>query len=227
MRVVFGRYRPPIRLMLHDLKPGLVMEDNAFQVEAFPVTHRGPGNFGFVFQEKARRPFLADKAQALGVPAGPERARLVQGQPITLADGRTIKPDEVLGPTRLGTKFVFVGDSARTDNLVEPARDADALVIEATYTSLEADVAREFGHLTARQAAELAVAANVRHLVLHHVSRRYAEQEILDEARPIFADTIVARDLDHFQVRRNAPLAKIERSRRPIKRKTQRVKSET
>jgi ribonuclease Z len=215
MRVVFGRYRPPIRLVLHDLKPGLVMEDRSFQLEAFPVTHRGPGNFGFIFQEKARRPFLADKAEMLGVPAGPERARLVQGQPITLADGRTIEPDEVLGPTRPGTKFVFVGDVARTDNLIEPTQDADALVIEATYTSLEADVAREFGHLTARQAAELAAAANVHHLLLHHLSRRYTEQEILDEATPVFADTIVARDLDHFQIRRNAPLVKIERNRTP------------
>ena len=73
-----------------------------------------------------------------------------------------------------------------TDNLVEPARDADALVIEATYAILEADVAREFGHLTARQAAELAVEANVRHLILQHISRRYTEREILDEARQSF-----------------------------------------
>ena len=219
MRVVFGRYRPPIRLMLTDLKPGIILEDDSFRLTAFPVTHRGPGNFGFVFQEKARRPFLVEKAEALGVPAGPERARLVRGMPVILADGRTIEPDDVLGPSRPGTKFVFVGDAARTDDLVEPVRGADALVIEATYTSLEADVAREFGHLTARQAAELAVAAQVQHLILHHISRRYTEREILDEARPIFPNTAVARDLDHFQVRRGEPLIKVERDRRSPKRK--------
>jgi ribonuclease Z len=212
MKVVFGRYRPPIRIMLVDLKPGLILEDDSFQLLAFPVTHRGPDNYGYVFQEKSRRPFLVDKAEALGVPAGPERARLVHGQPVTLADGRTIHPDDVLGPPRPGTKFVFIGDAAETADLLDPVQGADALVIEATYTSLEADVAREFGHLTAKQAAELALAAGVQHLILHHISRRYAEREILDEATPIFANTVVARDMDHFQVRRDAPLTRVERT---------------
>jgi ribonuclease Z len=211
MRVVFGNYRPPIRITLTDLKPGRVLEDDSFELWAFPVTHRGPDNFGFVFQEKARRPFLVERAEALGVPAGPERARLVRGQSITTADGRTIRPDDVLGPPRPGTKLVFVGDASRTDDLIEPLRDADLLAIEGTYTNLEADVAREFGHLTARQAAELAVTAGVRTLILHHISRRYTEREILDEATPIFPATLVARDLDHWQIRRDAPLTKVER----------------
>jgi ribonuclease Z len=213
MGVVFGRFRPPIKIVLTDLEPGVVLEDKSFRLSAFPVTHRGPGNFGYIFQEKARRPFLVEKATVLGVPEGPERARLVQGKEVTLSDGRTIQPDEVLGPPRPGTKFVYVGDAARVDNLVDAVRDADALVIEATYTSLEADVAREFGHLTARQAAELAVAAGVQHLILHHISRRYSEREILDEACPIFPETVVARDLDHYQVRRGAPLVTMERDR--------------
>jgi ribonuclease Z len=135
-----------------------------------------------------------------------------------LTDGRTVSPDDVLGPSRHGTKFVFVGDVSRTDEVVKPARGADALVIEATYASLEADVAREFGHLTARQAAELASEAQVRHLILHHISRRYAQREILDEATPIFPNTTVARDLDHFQIRRDAPLARVKRERPPTKR---------
>jgi ribonuclease Z len=143
------------------------------------------------------------------------RARLVRGQAVTLTDGRIIRPDEVLGPARAGTKLVFVGDAARTDNLLGPARDADALVVEATYASPEADVAREFGHLTARQAAELAAAAGVRELILHHISRRYGNREILDEARPIFANTTVARDLNRFEIRRDAPLVKVKRAKHP------------
>ncbi|MFC2037141.1 ribonuclease Z [Chloroflexota bacterium] len=214
MGVVFGRFRPPIRLGLTDLKPGVVMEDDTFRLLAFPVTHRGSGNFGFTFQEKDRRPFLADRAEELGVPAGPERAQLVKGQTVTLPDGRTVHPDDVLGPSRPGTKLVFVGDAARTEDLLGPAQDADGLIIEATYTSLEADVAREFGHLVARQSAELAVEAGVRHLLLHHISRRYTEREILEEAASIFPNTAVARDLDHFEIRRNAPLVRIERNRR-------------
>jgi ribonuclease Z len=227
MKVVFGRYRPPIRLILTDLKPGVILEDDAFQLLAFPVTHRGPGNFGFSFQEKARRPFLVEKAEALGVPPGPERTRLVRGEAVVLANGRTIYPDDVLGASRPGTKLVFVGDAARIDDLVEPAQGADLLVIEATYTTLEADVAREFGHLIARQAAALAEAANVRHLILHHISRRYHEREIMEEATPIFANTAVARDLDHFQIRRNAPLVKIERERQHRERNPKKPKRES
>ncbi len=215
MRVVFGRHRPPIKISLIALEPGIVMEDDLFQLRAFPVTHRGPGNFGFVFQEKARSPFLAEKAEALGVPAGPERARLVRGQSIVLPDGRTIRPQDVLGPERPGTKLVFVGDAARTDDLLEPVQGADALIIESTYTSLEADVAREFDHLTARQSAELARDAGVDHLILHHISRRYTEREILEEATPIFPGVVVARDLDHYEIRRGAPLTRMERDRRP------------
>jgi len=211
MRVVFGTTRPPFRLVLTDLKPGIVHQDDSTQLIAFPVSHRGAGNFGFVFQEKARRPFLVEKAEQLGVPAGPDRARLVRGQTITLTNGQTISPDDVLGPVRPGTKLAFVGDASRVDDLVEAVRGADALVIEATYTSMEVDVAREFGHLTARQAAELAREAGVQHLVLNHISRRYSEHEILDEALPLFPSTIVARDLDHFQVRRGTPLTKVER----------------
>jgi ribonuclease Z len=186
------------------------LEDRSFQLLAFPVTHGGSETFGFVFQEKPRRPFLVEQAEALGVPAGPERARLVQGQSITLANGRKVRPEDVLGPARPGCKFVFIGDAARTDDLVESVRDADLLVIEATYTDVELDAAREFGHLTARQAAELAVAAGVRHLVLHHISRRYSGAEILEEASRVFPRTVVARDLDHFQVRRDAPLTRVE-----------------
>lgn len=217
MKVVFGRHRPPVRLVLRDLSPGLVLEDDAFSLEAFPVTHRGPGNFGYIFEEKPRRPFLVERAEELGVPAGPERARLVQGLGVTLEDGRTIEPEDVLGPSRPGTKLVFVGDSARTDNLIDVARGADALVIESTYCDLEAEVAREFGHLTARQAAELAVAADVQHLVLNHISRRYTERDIQSEAEAVFPRVTVARDLDHYQIRRNTPLIKVDRKRRSPK----------
>ena len=73
-----------------------ILETKKFNVEAFRVTHRGPGNFGFIFQEHARRPFLADKAAALGVPQGPVRRDLAQGLPVTLADGRVIDPDQEL-----------------------------------------------------------------------------------------------------------------------------------
>ncbi|MBP7997687.1 MAG: ribonuclease Z [Chloroflexi bacterium] len=203
-RVVLRDATPPVEIELVPLKDDLrIMEDDKFTLSAFPVVHRGPGCFGFLFTEKARRPFLAEKAEALGVPFGPERAKLVRGEAVTLTDGRTIDPEEVLGETIAGVKYVHIGDVGRTDNLVEICRDADALVIEATYIEEEAEMARTFGHLTAGQAARLARAANVKSLILTHLSRRYSERMVRDEARAIFPQTEVARDLDHFQISRD------------------------
>lgn len=198
--VVLRGGRPSMHIELVEIKPGILLDDEGFELIAFPVSHRGPGCFGFTFREKARRPFLNEVAEALGVPRGPERRDLVNGYSVTLPDGQIIHPDQVLGAPRPGAKLVHVGDAGRTDDLVEHARDADALVIESTYLSYEADLARQFGHLTAAQAARLAREANVRQLYLTHVSRRYREKDVLAEATAIFPQTVVARDFDHVRV---------------------------
>lgn len=199
--VVLRGGEPPIKIDFIEVQPGVVLQDDTFEVVAFPVVHRGPC-LGYLFREKPRRPFLAEQADVLGVPRGPERRQLVAGESVTLADGRTIHPDDVLGPSRLGACLAHVGDAGRVDNLRSAVRGADMLVIEATYLQHEADMAHRFAHLTAARAARLARAAGIHRLVLTHVSRRYREAEILDEARSIFPETVVARDFDHFRVLR-------------------------
>ena len=200
--VVLRGNQPPMPLTLHEIKPGMIFEADDFTVTAFSVTHRGPDCLGYIFEGKARRPFLNDKATELGVPFGPERKKLVNGESIVLSDGKRVNPDDVLGPLTKGTKLVIVGDTGRTDNLIEPAKDADALVIESTYTDEEAEMARQFSHMTARGAAELAVKAGVKQLILTHISRRYREKDVFKEAQAIFPNTVVARDFDTFQVKR-------------------------
>ena len=198
--VVLRGEKLPIKIEFIPLNPGLVFEDNTFSLSAFPVIHRGADCYGFLFQEKSRRPFLNDKAQALGVPIGPERRYLVAGESIILADGCVVKPDDVLGPEIPGAKLVFMADTGRTDNLLDVAQNADALVIEATYLNVDAKMAHDFGHITATQAATLARDANVSQLYLTHLSRRYREQDVVNEAQAIFPNTIVARDFDHIKV---------------------------
>ena len=201
--VVFRGEREQLRIEFKEIVPGAIIADgNSFELMAFPVTHRGGQCFGFVFQEKPRRPFLEEKAVELGVRNGPERRDLVQGRTITLPEGKIVHPDDVLGPVEAGTKLVHVGDAGETDDILEHCRDADALVVEATYLHSELDLARRFGHLTALQAAELAQDANVRSLYLTHLSRRYRERDVTAEAQSVFANTVVARDLDHIEVRR-------------------------
>jgi len=200
--VVLRGARPPMALRLVEIQAGVVFQEGDFSVRAFPVHHRGPDCFGFLFEERARRPFLVEQAEALGVPPGPWRRELVEGKPVLLPDGRRIEPHQVLGEERPGTRLALVGDAGRTDDLETICWQADALVIEATYLEEEADMARQFAHMTARQAAQLAKQAQVRHLILTHLSRRYRERQVLAEARDVFPDTYVARDFDRFQVRR-------------------------
>jgi ribonuclease Z len=200
--IVLRGVRPPMDLQLLEIQPGLIFDEDDFTVTAFPVWHRGPDCFGYLFEEKTRRPFLPDKAEALGIPPGPWRRDLVNGQSITLPDGRTIQPDQVLGAERPGTRLVHVGDVGRTDELLEVCQGADALVIEATYLKEETEMAAQFAHLTARQAAELAARTGVGYLMLTHISRRYRERDVLAEAQAIFPNVSVARDFDMFQVRR-------------------------
>jgi ribonuclease Z len=203
-RVVWRGRRPPVEIDLIPLEPGMVLvEDEKFTLSAFPVTHRGPDSYGFLFEEKPRRPFLAEKAEALNVPFGPERGRLVRGEAVTLEDGRVVRPDDVLGDVIPGAKYVHVGDTGRTDNLLSLCRGANALTIESTYVDEEAQMAQRFGHLTAAQAARLAREAEVDTLILTHLSRRYYGREVRREARVIFPNTYVARDLDHYQVTRD------------------------
>ena len=210
MRVVFGAAETKINIGYRLITPGVLLEDELFRLRAFPVEHRRTEAFGFSFEEKARRPFLPERAEALGVPAGPIRRDLVAGRPVTLPDGRTIRPDEVLGPEVKGLRLVFIGDAGRVDNLVAEAAGADLLAIESTYIEEEREVAAAFGHLTASQGAWLAREAGVKQLVLHHISRRYNSRQILDEATAIFPDTQVARDFDLFRLVKEKPLERVD-----------------
>ncbi|HBX70214.1 MAG TPA: ribonuclease Z [Chloroflexi bacterium] len=200
--VVLRGVRPLVELKFNEIRPGLIFDEDDFTVTAFPVSHRGPDCYGYRFEEKPRRPFLPENAEALNIPPGPWRRDMVAGKVVTLPDGRQISPDQVLGSERPGTRFVHIGDTGRIDNLVEHVRGADTLVIESTYTEEEADMADKFGHLTAARAAQLAAQAEVKHLILTHLSRRYRERDILAEAQAIFLNTYVARDFDSYQIRR-------------------------
>jgi len=151
--VVLRGNQPPMPIQFREIKGGVFFETRDFTVSAFPVSHRGPDCLGYVFEERARRPFLPLKADQLGIPFGPERSDLVEGKTLTLPDGRRVAPDDVLGPLQRGSKLVVIGDVGKTDGLEAYCRDADTLVIESTYLNEEAEMARDFSHLTAQQAA--------------------------------------------------------------------------
>ena len=200
--VVIRNVKSPFPIDLIPVEAGSIIQEPGLSISAFPVNHRGPDCFGYIFQEAGKRPFLPEKAENLNIPQGPWRRDLVNGKNITLPDGRKVKADDVLGEFREGTKLVIVGDTGDTESLIPFCQYADGLVIEGTYLNSEEEMAKEFAHLTARQAAELAVTADVKRLFLNHISRRYREKDVAREAQAVFPDSIVARDLDTYQIKK-------------------------
>ncbi len=197
-----GSYR------LRAVSPGPVLVRQGWRLDAFAVAHRGTESLGYRLQDELRHPLIAERLDALGVPAGPERAWLAQGRPAVLADGRQILPEMVHGAPVPGAALVVVGDTEETASLVEPVRGADALVIEATFLERDAALARARGHLTAAAAARLASEAEVNELLLTHISGRYRPKEILTEAARHFPNVRVVVDFDRMSVRaRDDPVA--------------------
>jgi ribonuclease Z len=185
---------------LRAVSPGPVLTRAGWHITAFPVAHRGTESLGYLFEEEARRVLLADRLDALGVPAGPERAALASGNPVVLADGRRIAPEMVQGPSVTGAKLAVIGDVEEVGSLVEPVRRAGVLVIEATFLERDAALARSRGHLTAMAAAQLAREAEIGELLLTHISGRYKAEEILAEAAGVFPRVRIAADFDRISV---------------------------
>ena len=205
VKQLFGQLRPflgrlPYALTVVEVSPGEMLERGDYRIAMFAVDH-GVSAVGYALVEDERPGrFDVETADALGVPSGPERGTLQRGEPVTLADGRVVTAEAVLGPSRPGRKVVLTGDTAPAPSVVQAAHGADLLVHEATFSDEEKERARETLHSTAAEAAEVARLAQVRLLALTHVSTRYFGPELAREARQVFPDTVVPRDFDVIAV---------------------------
>jgi ribonuclease Z len=192
--------RLPYRLDLVELRPGEKLEHDDYSLLVFPATHGVPAvGYALVEDERPGR-FDVETADTLGVPNGPDRGKLQRGEAVTLADGRTIDPAQLVGEARPGRTVVLTGDTAPCDAVVRHAAGADLLIHEASFCEDEADRARETNHSTAAGAAEIAREARVRLLALTHLSNRYFGPEVAREARAIFPETAVPKDFDTIEV---------------------------
>ena len=193
LRPVIGRTGYP--LSLAELEPYEEIRFDGYSIGSFPVRHRVEA-YGYAFVEDDRPGrFDADAARALGVSEGPDFGRLQRGETVG-----GVRPEQVVGEDRPGRRIVYSGDTAPCQAVEVLARDADVLVHEATFLSDERARARDTGHSTAAQAAEIARDAGVRLLALCHLSTRYFPREIRDEARAVFPNTVVPRDFDAIEV---------------------------
>jgi ribonuclease Z len=192
-----GMERLSFPIEIAELEPGQAVARKEFRIEAFANEHRGTPCIGYALIEDERRGrFDPDHARALGIPEGPLWGRIHKGEAISLDDGRVIQPSELVGPVRTGRRIVITGDTRPLDSTVEIARGADLLVHESTFAEEEAARAKETGHSTAREAAEIAMRAEVKRLALTHISARYSRdaRELEREATAVFPRAVVAKD---------------------------------
>jgi len=174
---------------------GLVCEERGYGMYASWADHVAP-SLAFALIEKPRPgKFHPEKAKSLGIPEGPLWSKLQHGLAVELSDGRTVRPEDVLGAPRPGRKIVYTGDTRPSQGLVRFAENADLLIHEATFDDELWERAREDGHSTPSQAAETAKKAGAKRLVLTHISARYKDPgPLLERARKIFPSVEVAAD---------------------------------
>ncbi|HVL94598.1 MAG TPA: ribonuclease Z [Solirubrobacteraceae bacterium] len=200
LRAVFGALRPALGrvgypLGLHELERHEEVGFGGYAISSFPVDHRVTA-YGYALVENDRPGrFDVEAATALGVQPGPDFGRLQRGEAVG-----GVGPEQVVGPDRPGRRVVLSGDTAPCQAVEAFAHGADVLVHEATFTEAERARARETAHSTARQAAEIARDAGVRLLALTHLSTRFFPREVRDEARAVFAATVIPRDFEAIEV---------------------------
>src|SRR5256714_1020602 len=199
-----GVERVPFPVEISEVKAGDTVggeggrgKRDGYDVCAFPTEHGGGPSLGYVLKEHVRRGrFDVEKARSLEIPEGPLWGKLAKGEEVQLSNGQTVRPSDLVGPARPGRLVVFTGDTRPCAATVDAAQGADLLIHEATFGEQERERARDTGHSTAKEAAQVALAAKVKRLVLSHVSARYSisADELIHEAREVFQNASVAKD---------------------------------
>lgn len=181
--------------IIESLSEGILCEEETYTVEVVKSNHTVE-SLSYAFIEKPRPgKFYPKKALALGISEGELWSKLQHGKEILSDNGRIIKPRDVMGAQRRGRKVVYSGDTEPFDGFIKFAADADLIIHDCTFDDSLLEKAVEDGHSTPSQAAIQAKAAKAKKLVLTHISARYPDAEILlEQAKKIFANTILAQD---------------------------------
>ena len=195
------RLKPTFKVCPKENTEGVICETSDYLVECVKTEHTEHkehyNSFAFAFIEKERPgKFYPDKARALRIPMGPLWKKLQYGEAVILPDGRRIEASEVVDPPRPGRKIVYSGDTPPCDSVIRISKNATLLIHESTYGDDLEEKASETKHSTATQASNIAKEAGVEKLILTHISSRYSNpSELLEQAKKIFQNTIIAEDL--------------------------------
>jgi ribonuclease Z len=190
-------------LKIVEIESGVIFEDEQFLVEARLLEHGIP-SYGYRVVEKDKPgTLLAEKLQEKGIRPGPIYRKIKNGEPVVLDSGKVVEASEFLGNPQKGKIVTILGDTRKCENALYLAKDADALVHEATFAQNENQLAYDYFHSTTGQAAEVAVQADVKKLYLTHISSRYDRDAALVleiEAKEIFPNSEVVEDFKEYNI---------------------------
>jgi ribonuclease Z len=183
------------------LKPGDIVERENYIIQALKTEHSIP-SLGYALIENPRPGrFNREKAIELGIPPGPLFAKLQKGNPVEF-NGKFVKPEDVMGDLRPGRTIVYSGDTRPCDTILEASKAADVLIHDGSFADEMADWAKESKHSTAGEVANLAKEAEVKKLILTHISSRYTDdaEPLLIDSMKIFENVIIAEDLMEIEI---------------------------
>lgn len=196
-----GYFTPAYDIIGHEMEGGDEIQFDGYKVKCTYAFHNVPALSYSLEEDKRPGRFNKKKALELGVPEGRLFGKLQKGKEVEV-NGKTITPDMVLGKPRPGRKITISGDTAPYNAFIEFAKGSDVLIHDATTDSSLEEKANEYGHSTAKQAAEIALKAGVGKLYLTHISPRYRDAKPLEkEAREVFAESYVAHDFMEVEVK--------------------------
>jgi ribonuclease Z len=205
MKALFqvGFFTAAFPLQFHDLGPGESVQLEGFSVRCAEASHSVPSLAYAIEEDERKGRFDKEKALALGIPEGRLYSRLQAGESVEL-EGRTFTPDMVLGPPRKGRKVVYTGDTRPSPEVAELARGCDVLLHDSTADEALTEKANQYGHSSNVQAAAVAKECGAGTLILVHISPRFRPEDnsrILEEAKKVFPETVLASDLFEFEVK--------------------------
>jgi ribonuclease Z len=200
--LTLGYFRPSYQIITHEIANGAENKFDGYSISAVKVPHNVPALAYRLSEFQRAGKFNKSKALKMGIPEGPLFSKIQKGQTITLPNGKNITPDMILGPSRKGRTIVISGDTKPCDQMIGFSQEADILIHEGTFDTQLQDIAEDYGHTTATQAAEIAKEAKVEKLFLVHISPRYLDYHVLEEeARQVFPHSYVPKDFQEIEVK--------------------------
>ncbi len=189
-------------------EPLKILQCEDYEMIAYPTKHSVP-SYAYIFREIKKPRLDMEKVKKLKVKIGPDLKKLKNGEPVKNIEGKIVYPEEVLLPPKKGFCLAYSGDTLPLEDFGIYLKEigCDVLIHEATFDDSEKETAKENMHSTVGDAVNIAKLANVKSLILTHISARYDKEEYFNQYKKNVEmyrenfEIIISNDLDSYDVK--------------------------